>query len=558
MKLYEALAESLVAEGCATIFGLMGDGNMSLWGALGRAGKVNIISARHEAASVSMADGYSRTTGKVGVCTVTCGPGLTQVATSLVVAARGRSSIVLIIGEIPQGAKNSLQSMDQRRFAEACGARYQNVTSVDNAPDEIAEAFYAARVHRTPVVLNLANDLQERSFDWDWEYRPSAGFMTDLVEPPSEQALAAVADRLAAAERPVIVAGRGAQAAGAKQEILRLADRVGALLATSLQAKGWFAGHDYDLGISGAFASAPSEALLAEADFVLGVGAELGYYTTEGGLMFPQAEVARIDIKPQPEAIGVLPGLYVRGDAKAAVATLNAMLEARQVRKQGFRMPATKAVLNAPPHNFEKPTDGLDPRLLARELSKALPNGVLMTLGAGHFFSFPAMYLSLPDNAEVQFSYHFGAVGQGLPVAIGVGAGHPGRPHVAIEGDGSLMMHLQELDTVVRHDMQLVLVVWNDSGFGAEVHKLKVRGFDPGLAQWKSPDFAALAKSFGGDGVKLNAETEITAAVATGLHQGGLYVIDAPVSPTTPSDPYRKVHYGLENRAPRLLPVAHA
>src|ERR1700677_1013699 len=167
MKLYEALADSLVAEGCETICGLMGDGNMSLWGALGRAGKIRIVSARHEAASVSMADGYCRTTGKVGVCTVTCGPGLTQVGTSLVVAVRGRVPIVLIIGEIPPGAKNSLQSMDQRRFAEACGARYHNVSSVDNAPDEIAEAFYAARVHRTPVVLNLANDLQEKSFDWD-------------------------------------------------------------------------------------------------------------------------------------------------------------------------------------------------------------------------------------------------------------------------------------------------------------------------------------------------------------------------------------------------------
>jgi acetolactate synthase I/II/III large subunit len=274
--------------------------------------------------------------------------------------------------------------------------------------------------------------------------------------------------------------------------------------------------------------------------------------------MYPQAEVARIDIRPQPDAIGVLPGLYVRGDAKQAVAALNDMLEARQIRKPGFRTAETTAVLNAPPHQFDKPTDGLDPRLLARELSKALPKGVLMTLGAGHFFSFPAMYLSLPEGAELQFSYHFGAVGQGLPVAIGVGAAHPGRSHVAIEGDGSLMMHLQELDTVVRHKMQLVLIVWNDGGFGAEVHKLKVKGFDPALAQWVSPDFAALAKSFGGDGVKLNSEAEIGPAIAAGLKQGGLFVVDARVSPSTVSDPYGKVHYGIENRAPRLLPVARA
>ena len=554
MKLYEAIADSLVVEEVDTLFGLMGDGNMSLWGALGARGKINIISSRNEAAAVAMSDGYAKTTGKIGVATVTCGPGLTQVGTSLMVAVRGRAPIVLIIGEIPAGAKNNLQSMDQRKFVEACGARFHTITSVDNAADEIAEAFYAARVHRAPVVLNLPIDLQEKSFDWDWEYRPSHSVLPPLIEAPSEAALTAVADKLIAAERPVIIAGRGARAA--KPAILRLAERTGALLATSLQAKGLFSGEEYDLGISGAFASRPSEELLAEADFVLAVGAELGYYTSEGGLMFPQAEVARIDIRPYPDAIGVLPGLYVRGDATQAVTALDAMLEARQVRKQGFRTAETKSVLGAPPHHFPSPDDGLDPRVLARELSKALPKGILVTSGAGHFFSFPAMYTALPADAELQLSYHFGAVGQGLPVAIGVGAGNPGRPHVAIEGDGSLMMNLQELDTVTRYNMQLVLIVWNDGGFGAEVHKLSVKGFDASLAQWKSPDFAALAKSFGGDGVRLAKESDLGEAIATGLKQGGLYLIDARVSPTTVSDPYGKVHHGLENHAPRLAPHA--
>jgi acetolactate synthase-1/2/3 large subunit len=554
MKLYEAIAESLVAEGVDTLFGLMGDGNMSLWGAMGAAGKINIISSRNEAAAVAMSDGYAKTTGKIGVSTVTCGPGLTQVGTSLLIAARGRAPIVLIIGEIPKGAKNSLQSMDQRKFAEACEARFHTITSVDNAADEIAEAFYAARVHRGPVVLNLPLDLQEENFDWDWEYRPSSSVLPPLTEAPSEAALTPVADKLAAAERPVIIAGRGARAA--KAAIVSLAERSGALLATSLQAKGLFSGEEYDLGISGAFASGPSEELLAQADFVLAVGAELGYYTAEGGLMFPQAEVARIDIRPYPETIGVLPGLYVRGDAMQAVTALNTMLEARQVRKSGFRTAEKTAVLTAPAHHFPAPNDGLDPRALAVELSKALPKDGLVTCGGGHFFSFPAMYTALPAGAELHWSYHFGAVGQALPVAIGVGAGNPGRPHVAIEGDGSLMMNLQELDTVARYKMQLVLIVWNDGGFGAEVHKLKAKGFDPALAQWRSPDFAALGKSFGGDGVRLQKESDLGAAIAQGIKQGGLYVIDARVSPTTLSDPYGKLHYGQENHAPRLTPHA--
>jgi thiamine pyrophosphate-dependent acetolactate synthase large subunit-like protein len=556
MKAYEAVAEALVAEGCDTIFGLMGDGNMSLWGALGREGKVAIISARNEAGAVAMADGYARTTGNVGIATVTCGPGLTQVGTSLMVAVRNRSPLVLIIGEIPPGSKNNLQTMDQRRFVEACGARFQEVTSLDNLADDVAEGFYAARVHRCPVVLNLPIDLQERSLEWDFEYKPSTTHLPPAVGAPSEGALTPLFEKLLAAERPVIVAGSGARAAGAKDEILKLADRIGALLATSLNAKGLFAGQEYDVGISGTFATAPAEHLMVDADFVLGIGAQLNYYTAEGGLMFPSADVARIDINPAPEEIGFLPGLYVHGDARETAAALNRMLEARQVRKHGFRTAETRAVLHSPPHVFDKPTDGLDPRLLATNLGTALPKGSLVTCGLGHFFSFPAIYLSLPEGAEIQFSSQFGAVGQGLPLAIGIGVGNPGRPHVAIEGDGSLMMNIQELETVARHNVQLVLVVWNDAGYGAEAHKLRAKGFEPRLAQWESPDFAAIGRAFGGDGVRLRSEAELIPAVEKGLKAGGLFVIDARVSPSTMSDPYAKIHFGVVNRAPLLRPLS--
>ena len=556
MKVYEAIADALVAEGCMDYFGLMGDGNMWLWASLVKKAGVNIITARHEAAAVSMADGYSRTTGKVGVGMVTCGPGLTQCGTTLMIAARNRSQMVLIAGEINPGSKNNTQSMDQKRFVEACSARFHTVTSIDNMAEEIAEAFYTARVHRTPVVLNLNMDLQDREFDWDFEYRPSTMFLPPRVENPHPDLLAPVIEKLAAAKRPVIIAGKGAIASGAKEEIVRLADRVGALLATSLQGKGYFAGMPWDVGIAGAFASEPSERLLADADFVLGVGAELGYYTTEGGLLFPGAEVARIDIKPMPEEIGVIPGLFVQGDARKSVAAINEALESRQVRNEGFRNAATKAVLDEPDHVFEAPKDGLDPRAVGRYLARGLPENVLVTCGAGHFFSWPAMYMALPKGAEIQFSYQFGAVGQGLPLAIGTGAGNPGRPHVVIEGDGSMLFHIQELDTVTRFKQQMVLIVWNDGGYGAEVHKLVPKGFDWGQSHWDSPDFVAIAKAFGGDGVLLNKESDLPAAIQEGLRKGGLYLIDVRVSPTLPSDPHGKVYYGIPSKAPLLRPLA--
>ena len=152
--------------------------------------------------AVSMADGYTRATGKIGVAMVTCGPGLTQCGTSLIAAYRGKTPLVLIAGEIEAGAKNSTQTMDQRRFVEASSARFFTITSIDNMAEEIAEAFYAARIGRGPVVLNLPMDLQEEDFDWDYEYRPSTDFLPPRTETPSPDLLAPVIEKLVAARAP--------------------------------------------------------------------------------------------------------------------------------------------------------------------------------------------------------------------------------------------------------------------------------------------------------------------------------------------------------------------
>ena len=552
MKVYQAVAAALVAEGVDALFGVMGDGNMSLWGAVGAQGKIRIYDARHEAGAVAMADGYYRATGRPSVATVTCGPGLTQTGTSLMAAVRFKSPIVVIVGEVPLGEKNPNQTIDQRRFAEACNVRYVSVSKPDNVAEEVAEAFYMARVGRCPVVLGLPMDLQEKEFDWDFDYRPSTDFLPPQQEEAQDSVLETVVEKLINAERPILIAGRGARISGAKADLIELGDRVGALLATSLQGKGLFAEQPFDIGIAGTFASAAGEELFSDADFVLGVGAEVGYYTSEGGLLFPSAEIARIDIAPPPQQIGVIPGLHVQGDARKTVRRLIDKLKERKVSKAGFRTPETREIMERKQEVDPRSNDGLDPRALMQELSKALPRDAMVTCGVGHFVGFAAMNLAISEATEMMFSLQFGAIGQTLPVAFGMGVGKPGRRHLVIEGDGSLMMNLQELDSVARHNVNMVLLVWNDHGFGAEVHKLKVKGFDPTLAQMKTPDFVALAKAMGGDGVVLKDESAIGAAIEQGFAKGGLFVIDAHVSPTTLTDAYLKIHHGQPNRAPLL------
>src|SRR4051812_28255890 len=148
------------------------------------------------------------------------------------------------------------------------------------------------------------------------------------------------------------------------------------------------------------YSNAAGEELFAEADFVLGVGAEMGYYTSEGGLLFPSAEVARIDINAAPLQLGVLPGLHVRGDARKSVERLCVLLAKRQVAREGFRSVETRAVMAAPREPHPQATDGLDPRVLMNRLSAALPDNVLVTSGAGHFLGFAAMNLAISAEAD--------------------------------------------------------------------------------------------------------------------------------------------------------------
>lgn len=556
MLVYEAVAKAFVEEGCEAVFGLMGDGNMPFWGALARYPKVAIYSARHEAAAVGMADGYFRASGKLPIATVTWGPGLTQAATPLTVACRNRTPMVLALGAQGKTAKDRTQFIDHRRFGEICGARYQEVTSADTAEAQIAEAFYAARVHSIPVLLDLPIDVQFKTLDFDFDYKPSRTFIqpTDQVI-ASEDSLLPIMDALTKAERPIIIAGRGARWSGAHDGIVALGEKTGALLATTLPNKGFFTGDAYDIGIAGAFASAPSEKLFADCDFVLGIGAELGYFTTEGGLLFPSANVARIDIKPAPEEIGPLPGVFVRGDAKHAATTLTGMLESRQVRKTGYRTPDTQDVMATQPAPLDKPTDGLDPRGLMQKLGPDLPPDVRIVTGVGHYLGFVVMYLPLPRRAEQIITYQFGSIGQALSQAVGAAAAKDGRPTLLIEGDGSLMVHVQELETAQREGLSLVVLVMNDNAFGAEVHKLRAKGFEPSLAKWSNPDFVALVRSFGGDGAVLAAEDDVGSMLKKGIAQGGVFLIDARLSPSTVSDTYRKLHFGLDNRAPSLPPL---
>ncbi|WP_077003135.1 thiamine pyrophosphate-binding protein [Variovorax sp. KK3] len=556
MKVNEALADALAQEAEGPIFGLMGDANMPVWGALCKDERVRMVWSRHDGAAVLMADGFAQATGRLAVATVTCGPGLANAANAILTASRASTPMVIFTGEyVADGGKSNLQALDQRRFAAACEAEFRPLARLDALADDIAEGFYTARTRKCPVILNMPQALWEAELKWDWDYRPSRTFVPRTDLPAAGELIESAAQKLRQAQRPVIVAGRGAVFADARAELEQLGDQIGALLATSLVGKGFFDGHPYDVGIAGSFSSATTEGLMAQADLVIAFGASLNFFTTEGGMLFPSAEVIRVDTRAHPAAIGFTPGMHLQGDAKATAAALVRSLQSSATRNEGFRQSATRDALAAPVPQPARAADGLDPRELMRVLSRALPRDTQVVSGAGHFWSWPIAHLALPPGGRFQHTAAFGSIGLGLPHGIGAAAGNPGRKTLVIEGDGSLLQAIQELHAAAEQRIPFVLLVMNDSGYGAEVMKMTWKKRDPRDAQWTSPDYVAIARGFGADGVRIGSEAELAGALERGFASDRPFVIDAPISPTLVSDSYSRLFLGQPNQIPLLRPA---
>src|SRR4051812_4817144 len=403
----DILAQAFAAEGVDTVFTLMGDANMYWSASMADNQKARLIHARHEHCCVAMADAYARATGKVGVASVTCGPGYTQIMTALVMAARGNAPVVVFAGDAPIGASWYLQSIDQAALALATGAHFVPIRTVDRALDCVREAFYVARAERKPVVLSVPLDVQKEEFPFLPDYSPSTELMPrrQLLR-PDPAVVDEVAAMIAEAERPIVIGGRGATWSGAKGALESLAEESGALLATTLLGKGLFDGNAFALDVAGTFATDLGRELFAESDLVIAAGAGLGHYTTEGGYLFPNAKVVRIDTQPRGLWQGLRTAdLHVQADAKAAAEAIVSRLKERGINRRGWRSNEIAAKIAATAENPDPkpytPTPGtLDPRPVIQELDAAIPKDSGIAVAGGPTFTAPTARLRGPAAGE--------------------------------------------------------------------------------------------------------------------------------------------------------------
>ncbi|MEQ8397638.1 thiamine pyrophosphate-binding protein [Thalassobaculum sp.] len=549
LQVTDMLVKAFRAEGVEVLFTLMGDANMYWSAAMAEQPGVKVIHARHEHAACAMADGYARATGKVGVASTTCGPGFTQIMTALTMAARANTPMVVFAGDAPIGAAWYLQQIDMAPLALATGAHYIAIKSIDRLLDNVREAFVIAQVERRPVVLSVPMDLQKKDYPYLSEYMTSAGFVPAAQRPgPDPLMVDKVVALIAEAERPIVIAGRGAARSDARAALEALAERSGALLANSLLGKGVFEGNPYAIGIAGAFASDYARERFAESDLVIGVGAGLGHYTTEAGYLYPGAQVVQIDTNPRGLWQGLRTAdLHVRADARAAAEAIVEALDKRGIARSGFRTPDMAAAIAAdvPDAKQFTPQPGLlDPRKAILELDAVVPKDWDIVIGAGHYFSIALTHMRGRANDRYHVISDFGGIGSGLPAAIGVAADRGDGKVLLIEGDGSLYLHVQELETIRRHGIQMLIAIMNDGGYGAEFHKFRANGIEAKEAIHGRGDLAGVATGFGLRGTTVSEMGRCPALFQEHQSANTAGLWDLQIDDLIPSRAYRRIHYG--------------
>ena len=329
------------------------------------------------------------------------------------------------------------------------------------------------------------------------------------VAEPDPAELDAAAERLCDAERPLVLAGRGAFRAGAADALRALADELGAVLGTSLPASGLFRGHPADLGLVGGFARPSVQEAVNACDVVLAVGAGLNGFTTHQESLMADAHVIHVD--RDPAAFGRHRGVSstVTGDARAVAEALLARVRARDGVASSVRhVPEVAAALGRPrsdPFEDESTPGLLDPRALCGRLDALLPPDRAVVTDGGRFVSHVVRRVHPESPDALLYMQEFGSVGGGLGAAIGAALGRPDRVTALFIGDSGIMMTLGDLDIAIREHVTMLVVVMNDQALGSEITLLGGAGLDVRDAYMRTPDLAAVARAMGAEGLRIES-----------------------------------------------------
>ncbi|WP_061017894.1 thiamine pyrophosphate-binding protein [Microbacterium sp. CCH5-D1] len=498
-----------LAQHIDAVFGVMGNGNAYFLDAIETQTDAVFTAVRHEQGAVVAADAHFRSSGRIAAGTSTYGAGFTNTLTALAEAVQARVPLVLVVGDEPTSGPRPWD-VDQIALASAVGARTYTVGRADAAATTVI-AIEHALTYRVPVVLAIPYDVAALEAG-EVPEAPSPRIPAPLA-PRGEFAdamLDEIATALAGAERPFLLAGRGAWLSGASTALGELAAATGALTASSALGRGVFPDTRYDLGVTGGFGADGAMELVRSADVAVVFGAGLNQFTMRFGDLFaPGTRVFQIDIAAAATHAHV--GGFVRADARLAAEELVARI-GDAGSAHSWRESVDVAAARTYDRGDDLASDGrLDPRSAARRIAELLPEDRVVVSDGGHFIGWANMYwpVAAPDRM-MMVGTAFQSIGLGWPSVVGAALARRESTVVLTSGDGGGLMAIADLESAVRAaGGRGMAVVWNDAAYGAEVNLYGLKGLAEGPMRIPEVDFAAFGAAVGAEGVVVRTLSDL-------------------------------------------------
>ena len=531
MKAVEAIIECLMEEDVKVVFGYPGATVVPLYEAL-RKSSIKHILVRQEQAAGHSASGYGRTTGTVGVCIVTSGPGATNIITSIATAYMDSIPLVIITGQVKCKliGKDAFQEVDITGATESFTKYNYLVSRAQDIPKIIKEAFYIARTGRPgPVLIDIPVDLQEEEIEYSYPSEVNIrGYKPTIVGHKGQ--IKKAIERIQESKKPLICIGGGIGCSHAQKQLMEFVNKSKIPIVHTLMAKGCVDEESkYYIGLIGSHGFSYANKAVQNADVLILIGTRIADRATAGSKYFARdADIIHIDIDPAEIGKNLGINIPVVGDCKNILEELTNKIDLKSTDswvnevRQWKKDASVPKILN----------DKVNPKYALELLSKILEKDVIVTADVGQNQIWCARNFTITQNRCFLTTGGLGTMGYSLPAAIGSKIGNPSRRVVAITGDGGIQMSLAELGTICENKINITILIFNNSGLGM-VREIQNNTYEGNYAvELKcNPNFVKIAEAYGLHGKKVNSNSELEEAFKEAFSAKKTFVIECMVDP---------------------------